>query len=329
MAERAALAPLPARRPAGRGALPAHAAARAARRGARLRRPRRVRRALPAPLGAAGALRHASTASRRATTACARSSSRRRAARSSTAHGHVLVDEHARDEPRAAGPPTCRSAGRPSARELRALSAVVDVPGRRRSSPRCKPSRDDPLDAGRRSRARSTRTSTTTSTSTSSSSRACELAETYAAQLPRTASLAAQVLGYVGPDHASGAARPPQREGYQPQDVMGQAGIEASYDRYLKGTDGSARGDRRLARPSRRARSRPTVAAPAGQHAAADARHRPAAGRRGGARATGSTSRTRPPTAPTPTAARSSRSTRRPAPCSRWPRTRPTSRRSS
>ena len=49
--------PLPAGRPARRGAVPADAAARAARRGARLPRARRVRGALPAPLGAAGALR--------------------------------------------------------------------------------------------------------------------------------------------------------------------------------------------------------------------------------------------------------------------------------
>ena len=52
-----ALAPVPARRPAGRGAVPADAAARAPRRDPRLRRARRLRRALPAPLGPAGALR--------------------------------------------------------------------------------------------------------------------------------------------------------------------------------------------------------------------------------------------------------------------------------
>jgi len=65
-----------------------------------------------------------------------------------------------------------------------------------------------------------------------------ELAQTYERSYLHT-SLAAQVLGYVGPITPAelGAAA---KEGYQPQDVMGQAGLEASYDRYLKGTDGSA-----------------------------------------------------------------------------------------
>jgi penicillin-binding protein 2 len=51
-------------------------------------------------------------------------------------------------------------------------------------------------------------------------------------------SLLAQVLGYVGPitQNELPAAK---KEHYQPQDVMGQAGIEQSYDRYLKGTDGT------------------------------------------------------------------------------------------
>ena len=51
-------------------------------------------------------------------------------------------------------------------------------------------------------------------------------------------SLLAQVLGYVGPitEQELKAAK---QAGYKPQDVLGQAGIEQSYDRYLKGTDGS------------------------------------------------------------------------------------------
>ena len=51
-------------------------------------------------------------------------------------------------------------------------------------------------------------------------------------------SLLAQVLGYVGP--ITQAELPAaEKEHYQQQDVMGQAGIEQSYDRYLKGTDGT------------------------------------------------------------------------------------------
>jgi penicillin-binding protein 2 len=65
-----------------------------------------------------------------------------------------------------------------------------------------------------------------------------ELTNTYLRSYPYQ-SLAAQVLGYVG------AITPPElktatREGYQPQDTMGQSGVEQTYDRYLHGHDGSA-----------------------------------------------------------------------------------------
>jgi penicillin-binding protein 2 len=51
-------------------------------------------------------------------------------------------------------------------------------------------------------------------------------------------SLLAQVLGYVGPI-TQAQLNEAKHAGYRPQDVMGQAGIEQSYDKYLKGTDGS------------------------------------------------------------------------------------------
>ncbi len=51
-------------------------------------------------------------------------------------------------------------------------------------------------------------------------------------------SLAAQVLGYVGPI-SQAELKTAEQEGYQPQDVMGQAGVEQTYDRYLRGKDGS------------------------------------------------------------------------------------------
>jgi penicillin-binding protein 2 len=52
--------------------------------------------------------------------------------------------------------------------------------------------------------------------------------------------LAAQVLGYVGeisPQQLKHLAK----QGYQPGDVIGQAGIESSYDTYLRGVAGQAR----------------------------------------------------------------------------------------
>jgi penicillin-binding protein 2 len=64
------------------------------------------------------------------------------------------------------------------------------------------------------------------------------LAQTYLRTYPH-GSLAAQVLGYVG-DITQAELKEKQNAGYQPTDVIGQAGIEASYDAYLRGHDGSA-----------------------------------------------------------------------------------------
>ena len=97
-------------RPAGRGAVPADAAARAARRGARLRRARGVRRPLPAALGAAGALgRQVPRAGerqprpRRPDRRAARLDRRPRRAACSCATCSARASR--------SGPPTCRRAG--------------------------------------------------------------------------------------------------------------------------------------------------------------------------------------------------------------------------
>ena len=146
-----------------------------------------------------------------------------------------------------------------------------------------------------------------------------------AAQYPYQ-SLAAQVLGYVG-QITAGEYKTMKKKGYQPTDSIGQAGIESTYDTYLRGKDGKAqltvdsRGRPKgastlLANPTPGQALRLTI--DIGLQRAAERAlvygiqlaHR--------LRAT----RTR-------TAARSSRWTRRTARSSRWRPTRPTSRRSS
>jgi penicillin-binding protein 2 len=52
-------------------------------------------------------------------------------------------------------------------------------------------------------------------------------------------SLAAQVLGYVGQISQSEYSKL-KRQGYQPTDSIGQAGVESQYDGYLRGRDGAA-----------------------------------------------------------------------------------------
>ena len=52
-------------------------------------------------------------------------------------------------------------------------------------------------------------------------------------------SLTAHVLGYVGPITSS-EYKAERKLGYQPTDIIGQTGVEATYDQYLRGRDGSA-----------------------------------------------------------------------------------------
>jgi penicillin-binding protein 2 len=64
------------------------------------------------------------------------------------------------------------------------------------------------------------------------------LAESYLRQYPYQA-LGAQVLGYVG-QISAGDYKRLKSKGYQPTDAIGQAGIERTYDTYLRGRDGKA-----------------------------------------------------------------------------------------
>jgi penicillin-binding protein 2 len=65
-----------------------------------------------------------------------------------------------------------------------------------------------------------------------------ELTNSYLRQY-RYQSLAAHVLGYVGPI-TSTEYKAGTKLGYQPTDIVGQTGVEATYDQYLRGRDGSA-----------------------------------------------------------------------------------------
>jgi penicillin-binding protein 2 len=65
-----------------------------------------------------------------------------------------------------------------------------------------------------------------------------QLASSYLRKYPHQ-SLAAHLLGYVG-EITEPQLKAKRSQGYKLGDVIGQAGIEASYDKYLRGRDGSA-----------------------------------------------------------------------------------------
>ena len=154
-----------------------------------------------------------------------------------------------------------------------------------------------------------------------------QLADSYLRKYPHR-SLAAHVLGHVGEISADGAEGDEAGRLQARATSIGQAGVEATYDTYLRGRDGSQQLHGRLARPADE-RGRDDGEPAAGQHAAAHDRHQPPAGRRAGAARRHRRSRTTNGGAGRRTAARSSRSTRATARCSRSPRTRPSSRRST
>ena len=202
--------------PAARGPPAADdAAARAARGDRRQLRAGDVRDHLLPALVPAGAVRRPVRRTRRPSTACATSRSRRRAARSSTAPGHVLVGSTKALEVQISPPDLPHSARRPAPSCSGAWRACwgsrpgrssARSPGRRRPAARSAVAQI-PCDVEQQlallpyadvdDQARSASTSSTTWPSASSSSAACRWPQVYIPSYPQ-GDLAAQLLGTVG-----------------------------------------------------------------------------------------------------------------------------------
>ena len=276
--DRAARRAVPAARPAGGRAVPPHAAARVPRRDDRVPRARRLRRALPAALGAAGAGRATSTSPARTTTGCARL--RVDAPRGSILdrNGHVLVSNVAgtRLELWPADLPKRWPAEQ---KELRALAPDHRHRRRARSSQKLKQHGVDPL------------TPVVVQSGLhedqilyleehEASFPGVQLARSWLRRYPYQ-SLAAQVLGYVGqisPERVQAAEGPGvlRRRLDRPGGRRGDLRQVPARPRRPGPADG------RLAGPAE-GPAAPGRAAAAGRQPAADDRRRPAARRREGA----------------------------------------------
>ena len=194
-------------------------------------------------------------------------------------------------------------------------------PGRaRHSPPRRRPARARDGEAGRATRTRCCTCSSTRASCPASGSPTRSSATTRSS---RSAPTSSATSGEIAPEQLKRL----RKQGYELGDKIGQGGIEATYDRYLRGQPGRAAAARRLGRP-------------AAQRHEHDPRARVAA-TRCGSRSTSSSSRLRSErcarrsstrgrrtarAAGWRTAAQSSRSTRATARSARSRRTRPTSR---
>ena len=218
-------APVPAARPARRGAVSPDAAARVPRRAARLLRARALRGALPAALGAAGALRREVRAGREQQPAPDAARSRRPAAPIVDRDGRALVVNvpGTRVELWPADLPKRWPEQRD---ELRRLSKIVGVPVRTISTP------DERARAATRSRRSSSRPASTrtrssylfehgSAASRASASRTATSASTRTSRWPRRS------LGHVGEITAAGAEGAAEARATGSATSIGQAGVEA------------------------------------------------------------------------------------------------------
>ena len=274
------LAPLPALRPARRGALSAHAAARVSR-----RRSSASSRSRSSPSCSCGSGRcRCSPATRTRTQASDNRVRDRRVDAPRGAiidrNGRVLVAQRPGHEHRGV-------AGRPAQEPRRARARAAPPRDGRRHAP-CESSRraSEPARTTRSRRwssaAASTTTRSTTSRSTSAQLPGVELVDTYLRKYPHR-SLGAHILGHVG-EISPEQVKAMKRDGYRAGDWIGQAGVESTYDTYLRGRAGLGAVHRRLARPADEPAAAERGPEP-GEHGQAHDRPRaPACGRAGASR---------------------------------------------
>ena len=249
-----------------------------------------LRRAVPAAVGAAGALGRHVPASRRATTACATLPDRRAARRDPRPQRPRARPQRPGHEPRGlAGRPAeePRAARRA---ELQRLATVVGIPVKQLEA-RIREHADDPLTPVVIRRGIHDDQIVVRPRAPGRSSRASSSQTSYLRKYPHR-TLAAHVLGHVGEINAE-ELKAMKRRGYELGDSIGQAGRRG---RPTTRTSAAVDGSQQLTVDSRGRPTSPLAAdgePAAGQHAAAHDRPRPPAGRRAGAAPRASSSRTR------------------------------------
>ena len=251
--------PLPAGRPARRGAVPADAAARVAR-----RRPRASSRSRSSPscsfaCGRSRCSPASATSRRRTTTACARCGSKRRAARSSIATA-VCSSRTRPARASSSGRATCRRPGRRGSRSCAGSRIVTGVPTKEIVAA-ARQARRRPAHAGRRAARHQAAADTTTSSSTRTEFPGVRLPASYLRKYPYQ-SLAAQVARLRRPDLPRGL-QVAEEEGL-PGERLDRAVGDRAHVRHATSAGRTARRSSRSTRAAgpRRRRSRLQSSAP-------------------------------------------------------------------
>ena len=174
------------------------------------------------------------TCASRAATSCGRSGSRRRAGRSSTATA-ACSSRTAAAPPSRSGRPTCRTSGTCALRELKRLSKVVARAGARRCSTGIAARKGDPLTPVIVKEPVGERQIVYLKEHQYEFPRARRSQDSFLRHYPH-GRLAAQLFGYVSEVSKQELKKHPF--GVVAGDKVGQAGVEAAFDDYLRGTPG-------------------------------------------------------------------------------------------